>query len=235
MRSPLQPMGVGPVTRWLCIGLIGCSLLFKVTERNLGFGTADLIFVIDAVLAGQVWRIATYPLVHTSAFGLIVSAIVLFLFGRFFETQWGSRDYLRFFVVSAVGAALLAIPISFAVRWLLNFNDVAMAAGPGPIFDAMLMAMALTLPNSNVLLGFVLPVRARNLVYVLLGIEVISAVMNGAATLSVTLGGLAMGYLLVTGNWRIGRVVARQMAKRGPRRHGLYVVPPGDAGSRTIH
>ena len=32
------------------------------------------------------------------------SAVVLWLFGRWYESSWGTRDYLKFFFASTVGA-----------------------------------------------------------------------------------------------------------------------------------
>ena len=51
--------------------------------------------------------------------------------------------------------------------------------------------------------------------------------------LGVTLGGLAMGYLLVTGYWRPSRLRdLLKMWQLRKRRRGLYVVPPKD---KTLH
>ena len=55
----------------------------------------------------------------------------------------------------------------------------------------------------NILLGFVFPVQTRQVVYFVLGIELLFA-QTGMATISVTLGGIAMGYLLTTGMATIG-------------------------------
>lgn len=224
-----------PVTKWLALALLVTSLVGAVTQRTYGVGIADLQFRVDAVLALELWRLATYPFVESTPFGLLLSLVVLWLFGRWFERSWGGRDFLRFFVVSSVGAALLAIPFGFLVDRLLPFRDVGMAEGPGPVLDAMLVALAVYAPNSNVLFGFALPVRARTLVLLLLGFHLIAGIQTGASALGITLGGMVMGYLLATGNWRPQRWLtwlrARLFARR---RRGLYVVPPRDR-DRTLH
>ncbi|MEM6730521.1 MAG: hypothetical protein AAF658_03145, partial [Myxococcota bacterium] len=73
---------------------------------------------------------------------------------------------------------------------------------------------------------------AKNAVYIFIAIELVMALVNGTATLSLTLGGLAMGYLLITGNWRIQRL-GSVFKKKPPRRRGLYVVPPKE--DQTLH
>ncbi|MEK7705496.1 MAG: rhomboid family intramembrane serine protease [Myxococcota bacterium] len=222
-------------TKWLAIALLITSLVASVTQRSYGIGVSDLQFRIDAVLAWELWRLLTYPLVESTPFGLIISLLVLWLFGGWLERAWGRTDFLRFFVVSGAGAALLAMPFAFLINWLLPFRDAGVAEGPGPIFDAMLVAIAVTAPNSTVLFGFALPVRARTVVLLLLAFHVITGIQTGASTLGITLGGMVMGYLLATGNWRPGRWLERLRARRRSQvRHGLYVVPPRER-DRTLH
>src|SRR4051812_45014215 len=93
----------GPVTKALCGTLLVASILCNITERQLGFGTSDLVLSVADVLGGlQLWRVVTYPFIEASAFGLLLSVVVLFIFGGLFESQWGSRGYLRFFMMSAI-------------------------------------------------------------------------------------------------------------------------------------
>ena len=147
-----------------------------------------------------------------------------------FEAQWGSRQFMRFFFLSTIGAGLLAIPLSALVNLVMPFVDVTVAMGPDAAIDAMMVALALLFPNSTVLFGFLLPVKARTLIYILLGIQVVSGIQSGAASLSVTLGGMLMGYLLVTGNWRPMRWWKRLRPKPKSR---LYVVLPKQ--DQTLH
>lgn len=231
----MRPPG-GTVTKVLCGLLLVFSLIGAFAQRSTwGFGVDDLNFQVNRVLSLEVWRLFTYPFVESSPFNLLMSLVILWLFGGWFESRWGGRDFLRFFILSSVGAAVLAIPLSFAVDWLLPFRDVGTSSGPGAALDAMLVALALTSPDSNVLFGFVLPVRTRTLVLLLLGFQVISGIMTGAATLSITLGGMGMGYVLVTGSWRPSQLLHKLRSLRHyrvRRRSGLYVVPPRD---KTLH
>ena len=215
----------GLVTRCLCGILVAVSLLGVIAQRTLGFGVADLIYDVAQVLIGhQFWRVITYVFVKTTPFGLLLSTVVLWLFGRSYESAWGARDFLRFFFATTVGAALLIIPFHWLLAHLIPFlNDLGVAEGPDVVVDALLVAMVLNAPDSNILFGFVLPMKARTLLYILPGIDIISGIMQGATTLSTTLAGLCMGYFLVTGNWRLSRL--RNLMRRR-RRGGLYVVPP---------
>ena len=229
-RFDLDPRSTPPVTKAYAIAILVVSLVGSVTQRSFGFGVADLQFRARAVLSGEIWRLFTYAFVESTPFGLLLSLVVLYFFGRFLEETWGRRDFRRFVVWSAVGAACLAIPFGWLTNAVLPFRDPGVAEGPGAVFDAMLVAMALQAPDSNVLFGFLLPIKARTLVLLILGFHLIAGIQTGAASLGITLGGMTMGYLLTTGNWRPGRWggLWRRVSRRRRGRRGLHVVPPPD-------
>lgn len=221
----------GNVTKWLCGLLVGVSIAAKLSERYAGVGGEWLYFQSERVIpGGEIWRLITHAFIKRDTFGLLLSTVVLWLFGRWYENSWGSRHYLRFFLAATVGGALISIPIRYVVNAVMPFHDFGMADGPDAAIDAMMMALALNAPDSKVMFGFVLPVSARSLIYILLGIDIISGIMSSTTNLSMTLGGILMGYLLVTGNWRPTQALHRfSQWRTGKKRRGsLYVVPPRD-------
>ena len=207
------------------------SLVSTYTQREFGVGWKDLAFTTAHVLDLEVWRLFTYPLVHSQPFGLAIGVFIFWLFGKMFEARWGTENFLKYIALSAVGAAVLAVPLSFLFNVIMPFQDIGYAEGTSPIIDAILVHLAVTAPNSNILFGFVLPMRSRTIIYVILGFELVVGIMTGAAGLSTTVGGIIMGYLLTTGNWRPDRIWAKWHAKKNPRR-GFYVVKPPDD---TLH
>lgn len=224
----------GPATKWICILIGVISLVGSVTERKTGIGNSLLIFRANEVLELELWRTFTYAFVEQHPLGLILSILVFWIFGRIYESQWGTRDFVRFCFFSAVGAAFLAIPLGMLINLVMPFNDLGVAQGPGPIIDAFLVSLAVTAPNSNVLLGFVIPVRVRTLLYFILGYELLSGLMNGVASFSIVLGGMVMGYLLTTGYWRPRKLLAElNLWKFRRRRSGIHIVPPKN--DTTLH
>jgi len=224
----------GTATKWLCVVVAVVSLVGSLTDRKYGLGTSDLLFSIEHVLQGEWWRILTYCFVERSPFGLLISVLLLWLFGRYFEHKWGARDFLKFCLTCSVGAAVLAIPLSGLIDLLMPFHESGIAEGPDPIFDALLVSIAVTAPNSTILFGFVLPMKSRNVIYLILGFELVSGIMNGAAGISIVLGAMAMGYLLTTGNWRPRKLLAQfQLWRYRRRRKGIHIVPPKD--DLTLH
>ena len=221
----------GPVTKWGCIAMIVVSLVSTFSQRRFGLGWQDLVFSTTPVLELELWRLVTYPFVHSQPFGLVLGVFIFWLFGKMFEARWETENFLKYIGLSAIGAAILAVPLSFVVNLIMPFNDIGYAEGTGPIIDSILVHLAVTAPNSNILMGFVLPMKSRTVIYLILGFELIVGIMTGAAGLSTTLGGIIMGYFLTTGNWRPDRIWAQWQAKKNPRR-GFYVVKPPDD---TLH
>ena len=225
MFSSLPP--TGKVTKNITISIFVFSLLGSYLQRKTGFGSNELIFNIQQVLGGEVWRLFTYPLVLRGVYGLLLGTLVFWIFGRIFESSWGERDFLRFVVLSWYGAALIAIPLSFVISMLLPFHDYGVAEGPGAAIDALLVSMALKTPNSNILFGFVIPLKVRTVVYFLIFFEIITGIQTGASGLSVTLGGLAMGYILTTGIWRPQILLMHFKKVRNKyKKSKIRVVPP---------
>jgi membrane associated rhomboid family serine protease len=222
----LPPARAVPVTATLCAILAMVSLFGTLLGRQLGVGLNFLNYQVDAIFNLELWRLVTFPFVESTLWGFLLSILVLWMFGSWFETTYGKRDYLRFFFVSSVGAGLLAIPLSVLLSLIMPFYDVGMAEGPSAAINAMLVAMAYNAPNASMLF-LVFPMRARTMIFIILGYEVIAGIYTGAAGLSMALAGMLMGWLLVTGYWRPNRlidVIRLSWLKR--RRRGLYVVPP---------
>lgn len=219
-------------TLWLCGIIFGTSLLLALIGRSTGAPVHKLLFSAEALLDFELWRLVTYPFVVLDPLSLLLSLLGLFFLGQWFEATFGTENFLRFAAMGTVFAALLAVPYHWVLNLLPLVQDRGLAGGPSTLLDAILVAFALHAPTSNVLLGFVLPVPARRLVLIVLGIEVVFALMTGATNLSLTLAGMTAGLLLATGWWRPTRWL-RSMKKRTVRpRRGLYVVPPRD---NTLH
>lgn len=234
-RSMFEVPPAGPVTKRIAIAILVASVVFALSGRNGGFGIRELSYSVPALLELQLWRLVTYPFVIGEPLGLILSLVIFWLFGGAFEHRWGSKDFFRFFALSCIGAGILAVPLYVVFNVVMPFRDVGLASGPAPAIDAMLVALALTMPDSNVLFGFVLPIRARTVVFLLLGFDLLRGLMTGVAGLSVTLAGMVMGYLLVTGTWRPQSLLTRWRTWRNRRRRrGLYVVPPNNRNP-TLH
>jgi membrane associated rhomboid family serine protease len=125
------------------------------------------------------------------------------MLGTELERRWGPKKFFKFYAICAVGGAVLHTLI-----WIGTL--VAGSAGAGsmgfvPIVGAsgalygLFVAFGMLYANAPVLVFFVLPMKARQFVIILVVIEIVSAVFysgSGVAHL-VHLGGMAAGYLML--------------------------------------
>jgi membrane associated rhomboid family serine protease len=188
--------------------------------RLFGFVPVDFV-------NGWVWQIFTYPFLHDSLTHILFNGIVLYMLGSELEARWGTRRFLTYYGVCAVGGAVLQMLI-----WglsFLAFPSVSSALGSVPIVGAsgalygLFMAFGFLFGDSLVLVFFILPMRAKHFVAVLFFIEVVSAVFNsgggaGGVAHLVHLGGLVTGFLYL--RWRGGNLDGRGGGFFGKKRMG---------------
>ena len=81
----------------------------------LKFGAGDemvLIFGLTPYVVLEklfVWQLFTYLFLHGDFWHLFFNMFALWMFGSELERYWGSREFLRFFLVTGVGAGVLSI------------------------------------------------------------------------------------------------------------------------------
>jgi membrane associated rhomboid family serine protease len=221
-------MAIGPATKAIMLATAVLTIVFQLTEARF-HGLSVVVYSVPEILHFQLWRIVTYPFFYVGGRHLVFGLIYFFFMARWFEATYGTRDFVRFFAWSSLGAGILALPLHLLIQASGVIQDVTLGEALGPASDAMMMALALNNPNSNILMGFVLPVRVRTAIIAFLSFRLVIGILDdGAAALSMSLAGLAMGYLLVTGKWRPNRWFGRGFSRRNrPRiRSGLYIVPP---------
>jgi membrane associated rhomboid family serine protease len=147
--------------------------------------------VPNAVFAhGEVWQLLTYMFLHGGLFHLLFNMLALFMFGSDIERDWGTREFLKYYFVTGVGAGL--------TQWAVSMNsDIPTIGASGAIFG-ILLAFGMLYPNRPILLYFILPVPAKYLV-VLFGFIEVVAVAGGGGRDGVArfahLGGLLFGFL----------------------------------------
>jgi membrane associated rhomboid family serine protease len=222
---------VPPITLQLMIATGGATLLCVILA-NFGIPQVLDAFVYrphDVIPGFKVWKLLTYLFVLGSdPIGFIFGLLVLYFFGGWFERSWGSQRFMRFFLISGAGAALLPLlvsPFSTRVAGTAYFGNWA-------VLEALTVAMGMLQPDIKVYLYFVLPVTARQLMYVSWGLVGLFIVFNASVVPYLTaIGGVGMGLLLTLGAQGPRRLWIRFQAARIERqlrrraRH-LTVVPP---------
>lgn len=204
------------------------ALLYQFTA----FGPAlfrALVLDPSAVFEGKVWALLTWVLVDdlSTPFSLLLTCLLFFFFGPDLERRWGLPRLLTFYGLTALAGGLATVG-----TWLVGLPS-AVGMGAQGVGLALMVAWALTFPEREVMMYFVLPLRGVQLIWIAVGLGVLRAISVAPSGVAADFGAMGMAWLLVSGLWRTNRVrlwwdkllVALRLRKP-PR---LYVVPKGDS------
>jgi membrane associated rhomboid family serine protease len=141
---------------------------------------------------GQLWRLGTYMFLHsTRDFShLALNALALWMFGGELEELWGTRKFIVHYVLFGVGAGFFGALYLFhpAMRY------IPIIGASGAIFG-LLTAYAVYYPHREILLFFILPVKAWMLVAGYAALSLLLSFSQGTAVAHlVHLGGIAAAF-----------------------------------------
>jgi membrane associated rhomboid family serine protease len=203
---------IPPGLKYILIALgvvsIGTALLKALNSTGLGdLLEEQLVFRPSDVLHGKLWQLVTYPFFTRDPISLLISALMLWMFAGTLERRWGIRRFLTFFFSAVVIAAVLTTVV------LLPFPSMRAIphAGMWTAIEAFCAAYALSFPNDQILLMFVVPIQARYLIHLAVGITVLFVIM-GAGPLASYLTpffGLLAGIALMSRTARPRQILLR--------------------------
>jgi len=192
---------------YLVVSVLGL-VPFAWAVDTLGFSTPAML--------RHPWSPVTYMFVHAQQFGhVFFNMLILFFFGPPLERAWGGREFLKFYLVCGVGAALTSVLL---YQWI---GPVSVIGASGALMGVML-AFAMAWPDARVLLWFVIPVKVKYLVAVMIGLDLFATRSalgghpgGGVATWS-HLGGAATAWAYLRYGDRIERWIRRRKTRRSP-------------------
>jgi hypothetical protein len=126
-----------------------------------------ILRLTPAVFRGFVWQIVTYPLIGWGVSGLwfLLELLILFWFGRDVFWRLGRQRFWLLLARAAIGAALVAVAVQFAMI-MLRAGATGLAAfqlmqGQRILMAIVIAAFATLWGEATILLFFVLPIKAR--------------------------------------------------------------------------
>lgn len=140
--------------------MIACAVVWvlQLALGRSGIPITDLCAVsVDGVLHGFLWQPFTYMWLHSTQtpWHLVLNMFTLWMFGGQLEMVWGSRRFLRFYIVCGAGAGA----IIFLWNWLMGVPWPTLGAS-GAIYG-VLTAFSVLWPDRTIMLLFPpIPLRA---------------------------------------------------------------------------
>jgi membrane associated rhomboid family serine protease len=196
-RAVVYRFGPGPVTPivrlliWSNVVMFAMSWLVPVVVPYLGLQPAAVFSRLF------VWQPVTYMFLHAGIFHILFNMLALWMFGVELERRWGSRFFLKYYLVTGIGAAATTLAIALTPGQLGMAIRYAVTVGASGAIYGLLLAYALYFPDRPIYLWALFPIPAKYFVMIMGAIAFMSSVggEQGGVANGAHLGGLVVGYL----------------------------------------
>lgn len=149
----------------------------------------------------HIWQLFTYMFLHGNILHIVFNMLSLWMFGAELERIWGTRAFLKYYLVTGVGAAALTVIFSLTPIAVADglYGGVIIGAS-GAVFG-LLLAYALRFPDVPILMYFLFPIPAKYFVLIIGAVSFYaSATGAGGGVANAThLFGLLVGYVYLRG------------------------------------
>ncbi|MDP8240124.1 MAG: rhomboid family intramembrane serine protease [Candidatus Hatepunaea meridiana] len=136
-----------------------------------------------------IWQPFTYLFLHGGFMHLLFNMFALWMFGSTLESVWGTKQFLKFYFITGIGAGLCNCILTPGM-------DIPIIGASGAIYG-LLAAYAILFPNTMIYLWAIFPVKAKYLVIFFGVFELMEFARTNADTSPVAhlvhLGGMVIG------------------------------------------
>lgn len=141
---------------------------------------------------GYLWQLLSFQFLHVGLLHLICNLIGIWFFGRFVEERLGANRMLRIYFTCGVLGGLTQAIMAFIVP---QFFGVASVVGASAGFLGLLAAFAMMEPGAEILVFFVLPVKAIHMLVASVGVALFFTIVPSDPGIAhaAHLGGLLCG------------------------------------------
>ena len=197
-----------PVIKWLLITNAAVFLLFGVGGRMFMLGGVPLDYFFNTYFGLMPlaqgffpWQLVTYQFMHANFMHLLYNMVFgLWMFGMEVEHVWGSKRFLTFYLLCGIIAGiaqLLLAPLLEPTSVVDRFGLGIPTIGASGAVYGVLVAFAMMFPDRYIFIYFLLPIKAKYLIFGLIVFGVLSVGEQGAIANLAHLGGAAAGYAYV--------------------------------------
>lgn len=142
-----------------------------------------------------VWQPFTYLFLHGNFFHLLFNLFALWMFGMPVIANWGPREFVKYFLLTGVGAGLVSVAAAP--------SSVSVIIGASGAVYGLLVAFAMLFPDAVVYLYFFFPIKAKHMA-ILFGLMEFFAgasASNPASARLAHLSGMVIGYVYIRWWW----------------------------------
>lgn len=194
-------LGPGPVTPGVK-GLLIANITLYVVQMVLPAVTEPLGLSPELVFRDLwVWQPVTYMFLHADLFHILFNMLALWMLGVELERLWGTTAFLRYYLITGVGAALTTLTVAWLPFAFAGQVWYSVTIGASGAIYGLLLAFAYYYPTRPMLF-FPIPIAvpAKYFVIILGAIAFFSSLGGRASGVAhaTHLGGLVAGYLYLS-------------------------------------
>jgi membrane associated rhomboid family serine protease len=199
-RGSYNSFGGFHITPWVKRLLIANGVVFLATAGLFGQSALlplDWLAFQPKLVLLRPWTLLTYMFVHGGFWHLFFNLLVLFFFGPPLEERWGSRGFIKYYLICGMGGAVLS--------FVFAINSAVIGASAA-VYGVML-AFAMNWPDVPIYVLGIFPVKAKWMVAILAVFALFSAASgarDGVAHFA-HLGGFAAGWIYLKLDFRTNR------------------------------
>jgi membrane associated rhomboid family serine protease len=192
MSYSFGPGPMTPAVKAIILANVGAfvlTLLFPVIIHYLGLRPAAVMQRF------WVWQPVTYLFLHDpgSVMHILFNMLGIWMFGVELERLWGTRQFVKYFAVTGVGAGLTVIAAGLLPFASTAPTYTAITIGASGALYGLLFAYAKYWPDRPILMFLLFPVPAKYFVMIIGAIAFLSSPNSGVSN-TAHLGGLLFGF-----------------------------------------
>ena len=186
---------ITPAVLWIIVATTAAFVVIEVLRASDSLFTMDLLDhlilqPLDLFRFGP-QGLMTLVLVHDGPLHLFFAMLVLYSVGPLVERAVGSRRFLWLYLASALSGSVLYCLVSWVAR-----DHTPTLGSSGAIFG-VIAAFSILFPEAQVRVWFTSPLRAANVIWLALAVDIILKVVGVHTALSVHVGGTAFAFVLL--------------------------------------
>lgn len=194
--SSFQPgYGASVLTPWVKRLLIANTAIFLLMwiSGSAGFFVEWFAFRPSRILTHP-WGALTYMFLHAGFWHVFINMLVLFFFGLPLERRWGSREFIKYYLLCGLGGVALSF----------FFQSSSIIGASAAVYGVM-VAFAMTWPDAPIYIWGIFPVKAKWLAAFLFVVSTLSAFGGGGDGIAhfAHLGGLVTGFVYLRTDWQV--------------------------------
>lgn len=218
---------VGPALKYF---MIACAIAFVIQMLFDEITKILGLVPYDVWHRGFFWQLLTFHFLHGGLFHLLINLFVLWMFGTEIEHMLGTKRFVIYMVITGIGAGVASL--------LATPNLKIPIVGASGIVYGVLLAFGLFFPERQILIYFLFPLKAKYMVLIFGGIELLYTVSGGGATgiaHAAHLGGMVFGAIYLYWDrirWKLRNEFYRAKLKRLRKK---YRILDSDRDQNLMH